>query len=49
MRTGWIFSPWFLVGMMVLTIALSVAVFLLTGWPFFFLFVPLPIFLWKRK
>ncbi len=49
MRTDWFFSPWFLVGMMALTITLSVAVFLLTGWLFFFLFIPLPMFFWRRK
>ena len=49
MNEDWLASRWFLVGMLILTVAVSMTVFLLTGWLFFFLFLPLPIIFWKRK
>ena len=49
MKADWLFSPWPMAGMLVLTIVISMAVFIWTGWLFFFLFIPLPFFFWKRK
>jgi hypothetical protein len=49
MRSELLFSPWFLVGTLILAVVVSVTTFLLTGWLFFFLFLPLPIIFWSRR